>query len=199
MPGDATYFGSPEEFRAWLDAHHGEASELLVGFHKVGTRRPSMTWPQSVDEALSFGWIDGVRRNVDGERYTIRFTPRKRGSIWSAVNIRRVKELTELGRMRPAGLAAFERREESKSAIYSHEQRETPQFSAEQANAFRENKAAWAFFETQTPSYRRTATWWVISAKKPETRERRLGILIEDSEAKRIVSPFIPRKPKDSN
>ena len=184
------YFSSPAEFRAWLEAHHATASELLVGFWKRGTGQPTLTWPESVDEALCFGWIDGVRRRVDDERYTIRFTPRKPRSNWSAVNIRRVAELAELGRMTPAGQKVFDERVTSKQ--YSYEAQPstlTPEYEA----TFRKQKKAWTYFQSEAPWYRRTATHWVMSAKKEETRERRLAELIASSAAghriKQLIAP----------
>jgi uncharacterized protein YdeI (YjbR/CyaY-like superfamily) len=188
-----TFFATPDEFRAWLEANHDTARELLVGFRKVGTGQPSITWPQSVDEALCFGWIDGVRRRIDDASYSIRFTPRKKRSIWSAVNIARVKELTQLGRMRPAGLAAFEARADERSAIYSHEQRENAALSEADEREFRANEAAWAFFQKQPPSYRKAAAWWVVSAKKEETRRRRLLTLIADSAEGRTIKELTRR------
>jgi len=175
------YFASPEEFRAWLEEHHASESEVLVGYHRKATGRPSMTWQQSVDEALCYGWIDGVRRGVDHERYSIRFTPRKATSTWSAVNIDRFQALEAEGRTRPAGRAAFASRREDRSRIYSYERREEARFEDGEERRFRENAAAWAFWEARPPGYRRVATHWVISARKPETRERRLAQLIEDS------------------
>src|SRR4051812_31535731 len=166
----AIYFATPADFRAWLAANHATAELLLVGYHKKGTGIPSMTWPESVDEALCFGWIDGVRRTVDERRYSIRFTPRKKRSNWSAINIARVGELIAEGRMRPAGLQAFEARADERSAIYSYEQRKDARLDADDEARFRANAAAWAYFESRPPWYRRTATWWVISAKRPETR-----------------------------
>lgn len=184
MPNTAIYFASPAEFRDWLHAHHETATELLVGFHKRGTGRPSLTWPESVAEALCVGWIDGVRRRVDDERYTIRFTPRKARSIWSAVNIALMETLRAEGRVQPAGERAFERRLEAKSAIYSYEQRNTDiRLEPALEKRFRANRAAWRWFEAAAPSYRRPALWWIISAKKPETRERRLAELIARSAA----------------
>jgi len=188
------YFASPAEFRDWLDAHHATASELLVGYHKKSTGRPSLTWAESVDEALCYGWIDGVRRSVEGDRYTIRFTPRKSTSTWSAINTRRVGELTAEGRMRPAGVAAFEKRREDRSAIYSFEQ-ESVTFTDEYEKRFRAHAQAWANFQKMPPSYRRPATWWVISAKQESTREKRLSILIEDSAAGVKIRPL--RRPAD--
>ena len=187
---EPTFFATPEDFRAWLEAHHETETELLVGFHKKGSGRPSITWPESVDQALCFGWIDGVRRSIDGERYSIRFAPRKRRSTWSAVNVKRVGELEAEGLMRPAGRAAFERRHEDRTGIYSHERREAAAFDAEQERAFRADERAWAWFQDQPPYYRRAATHWVVSAKKPETRERRLRKLIDDSGAGRTVPPL---------
>lgn len=174
-----TFFPTPAAFNHWLAEHHAEATELLVGFHKVGTGQPSMTWSESVDEALCFGWIDGVRRRVDDATYTIRFTPRRRGSIWSAVNVAKVQALIAQGRMRPAGLAAFESRDEKKTAIYSFEQEHPAQFSAPELRQFKKQKAAWTFFGSTPPGYRQVITHWVISAKKPETRARRLEQLIQ--------------------
>ena len=176
---EATYFDSPTAFRRWLERHHEVESELWVGFHKRGTGKPSLTWPESVDEALCFGWIDGVRQRVDDERYRIRFTPRRATSIWSAVNIRRMGELIAAKRVASAGLAAFERRRDDKSAIYAYEQRQSARLSAEDAKRFRANRKAWAFFEAQAPWYRRLVTYRVTSAKREETRKKRLDELIE--------------------
>ena len=180
MPANVIFFASPEEFRDWLDRHHATEREVQVGYYKKHTGRPSMTWAQSVDEALCYGWIDGVRKSVDAESYTTRFTPRRRGSNWSAVNIRRVGELTALGRMRPPGLRAFEVRDESKTSPYSSENAPVD-FDADTAEQFRAQGAAWDFFIAQPPGYRRTATWWVMSAKREDTRRKRLATLIEDS------------------
>jgi len=181
------YFATPAAFRAWLEAHHASRTELLVGFYKRGSGKPSITWPESVDEALCFGWIDGVRRTVDDERYTIRFTPRKARSTWSAVNIKRVAELTKLGRMRPAGLDAFARREAARSQIYAYEQRSEAALDDAAERAFRANAKAWTFFQAQPPWYRRTAIYWVMTAKKEETRRTRLATLIDDSAHGRTI------------
>lgn len=172
------FFATPEEFRAWLHEHHATARELWVGYYKKGTGRPSMTWPESVDEALCFGWIDGVRKRVDGTAYQIRFTPRQPGSTWSAVNIAKAERLIADGRMRPAGLAAFARRLEEKSRVYSYEQDEAASLTAAEARAFRRDKAAWRYFEAAPPGYRRTVLHWIGSARQPATRERRLAKLI---------------------
>jgi uncharacterized protein YdeI (YjbR/CyaY-like superfamily) len=181
------FFATPAAFRAWLEEHHTRSAELVVGFYKKGSGKPSITWPESVDAALCFGWIDGIRRRVDELSYTIRFTPRKPASIWSAVNIKRVQELTKQGLMQPAGLQAFERRDEAKSAIYAYEQRNSAVFPDSFEKQFRANKSAWDFFQSQPPWYRRTVTHWVISAKKEETRLRRLTTLIEDSAHHRTI------------
>jgi uncharacterized protein YdeI (YjbR/CyaY-like superfamily) len=191
---EPTFFATPDEFRAWLDQHHESEGELLVGFHKKGSGRPSITWPQSVDQALCFGWIDGVRRRIDDASYSIRFTPRKARSNWSAANVKRVAELTELGLMRPAGIAAFERRSDDKTAIYAYEQRKAAELDSEQERRFKADERAWKWFQAQPPSYRRTATYWVISAKKEETRQRRLERLIEDSGAARPIPSLTPRR-----
>ena len=183
-----SFYAAPEEWRAWLDAHHEDGREHWVGFHKVGSGRPSITWPEAVDQALCFGWIDGVRRRVDETSYMIRFTPRKPTSRWSMVNVRRVGELREAGLMRPAGLAAFEARTET--GTYSYEQRDAAAFDAEREERLRANAAAWEHWSAQPPWYRRTATHWVMSAKREETRDRRLARLIEDSAAGRPVGPL---------
>jgi uncharacterized protein YdeI (YjbR/CyaY-like superfamily) len=182
-PRGPVFFGNPEEFRAWLEKHGAKEGELLVGFHKVGTGKPSLTWPQSVDEALCFGWIDGVRKRIDDGAYQIRFTPRKAKSTWSAVNVRRVEALVAEGRMRPAGLEAFARRLEANSGIYSYEQAAPLALTPDEVKAFRRNKAAWAYFEAVAPSYRKAVTHWIASAKKEETRARRLAKLIESCAA----------------
>lgn len=188
-----TFFATPADFRAWLEAHHADSQELWVGYYKVGSGRPSLTWPESVDEALCFGWIDGVRKRIDAESYMIRFTPRQPRSIWSAVNIKRAQELLEAGLMRPAGLKAFEARQDDKSAIYAYEQRHTAELDAASEEQFRANPAAWAFFQAQPPSYRKAAIWWVVSAKKEETQRKRLATLIADSEQGRPIAPLTRR------
>jgi len=180
------FFRSPADFRNWLKKHHASETELWVGFYKKGSGRASITWPESVDEALCVGWIDGIRKSIDDISYKIRFTPRKPGSIWSAVNIRRVGVLVDEGRMQPAGLKAYQARKENKSGIYSYEQRRD-QLEEPYASLLRRNKAAWDFFQAQPPSYKKLAGWYVVSAKKEETRLKRLEKLIEDSaQGKRI-------------
>jgi len=188
-----TFFKSPSDLRKWLEAHHATAQELWVGYYKKNSGKPSITWPESVDEALCFGWIDGVRKSVDEISYTIRFTPRKPRSIWSTVNIKRARELADQGRMRPAGLKAFQAREENRSGVYSYEQR-PPELDGPYAQKLMRNKAAWDFFQAQPPSYRKAAAWWVISAKKEETRLKRLDKLIDDSAQGRTIPPFTRKK-----
>jgi uncharacterized protein YdeI (YjbR/CyaY-like superfamily) len=184
------FFASPDLFRNWLAEHGGDSQELLVGFYKKGSRLPSVTWPEAVDVALCFGWIDGVRRSLGDSSYTIRFTPRKPTSTWSAVNIKRVEELTQAGLMQPSGLTAFQQRKQEKSKIYSYEQKQAARLSRAHERRFRANKKAWEFFQRQPPWYRRVATFWVISAKKEETRQSRLARLIEDSEQGRTIRPL---------
>jgi uncharacterized protein YdeI (YjbR/CyaY-like superfamily) len=181
------FFASPNAWRAWLDKNHAADQELWVGFYKRDSGRPSITWPEAVDGALCFGWIDGVRKNIDAVSYKIRFTPRKRRSIWSAINIKRARELSELGLMHAAGLAAFERRDGDRSAIYAYEQRQAATLPPEFEKQFRTNRKAWAFFQSQPPWYRRTSTYWVISAKKEETRLKRLATLIDCSARERNI------------
>ena len=188
------FFATPADLKAWFDKNHQKAQELLVGFYKRDSGKPSITWPESVDEALCVGWIDGVRKRVDDESYTIRFTPRKTTSIWSAVNIKRVGELTKQGRMRPAGLEAFGRRRENKSGIYSYEQR-PDELDEPYAGILRKNKAAQKFFESRPGSYRRAAIWWVVSAKKEDTRLSRLDRLIQLSAAEELIPQFMRREP----
>lgn len=174
------FFRTPAAFRKWLEKHHKSAGELWVGFYKKNSGRRSITWPESVDEALCFGWIDGIRKRVDEISYQIRFTPRRRGSIWSAINIRRVKELKKQKRMRPAGLKAFAARIENKSGIYAYEQR-SAELPEPYAKIVKKNKAAWDFFKAQPPSYRKLIAWYIVSAKKEETRLIRLKKLIAAS------------------
>ena len=175
------YFSTQADFRRWLEENHDKETELTVGFYKVGSGKPSMNWSQSVDEVLCFGWIDGVRRSIDAESYAIRFTPRKSKSVWSAVNIAKVAELTEKGLMKSAGIAAFAEREEGKSKIYAYEN-EAKQFSNEFESEFRANEKAWEFFQNQANWYKKQMTSWVMTAKQEATRQKRLGKLIGESE-----------------
>jgi uncharacterized protein YdeI (YjbR/CyaY-like superfamily) len=186
------FFATRSDFRAWLEAHHADEREVVVGYYKKSSGRAGITWKESVDEALCFGWIDGVRRGIDDESYSNRFTPRRPRSNWSAINIKRARELIEEGRMTPAGLAAFEARTDDRSAIYSYEQRHEATLDAEQERRFRAHAAAWEWFQSRPPSFRRTAAYWVTSAKKPETRERRLATLIENAAAERAPKPLTP-------
>jgi uncharacterized protein YdeI (YjbR/CyaY-like superfamily) len=193
-PGEPTFFATPEAFRKWLARHHTSQAELLVGFHKVDSGKPSMSWPESVDEALCAGWIDGVRRRIDEHSYSIRFTPRRATSTWSAVNIRRVEALNTQGRMLPAGLQAFAARKAHKSGIYAYEQRPEslpPAFE----KLFKQHKAAWRFYQAMPPWYRKTTCWQVISAKTEATRLKRLNQLIDDCANERMVAQLKWKKP----
>jgi uncharacterized protein YdeI (YjbR/CyaY-like superfamily) len=184
------FFAGAARFRAWLEVHHVTETELLVGFHKKGTGKPSMTWPESVEEALCFGWIDGVRRSLGDEAYTIRFTPRRPRSIWSAVNVARVAELMNAGRMTAAGLRAFEARTPERTGVYSFERTAAAKLAPLEEEKLRANQKAAAFFDAQPPWYRRTAIHWVISAKRDETRTRRLERLIDFSARGRTIPPL---------
>jgi uncharacterized protein YdeI (YjbR/CyaY-like superfamily) len=181
------FFATPADFRAWLETHHETAKELLVGFHKKGTGKPSITWPESVDEALCFGWIDGVRHSLNEISYSIRFTPRRPTSIWSAINVARVAELTKQRRMRPAGDRAFAARTPERTGVYSFERLEAAKLTKAQEKTLRAHRKAAAFFDAQPPGYRKVVTHWVVSAKREETRERRLQRLIADSAAGRRI------------
>lgn len=183
-----SFFPTPSDFRRWLDKNHETVKELLVGFYKVGSGKPSITWPESVDAALSYGWIDGVRKSLGEESYTIRFTPRKAQSNWSNVNIKRVAELKRAGLMRPAGLAAFEKRDSKRSGSYSFEQR-PKKLTAAYERTLRGNAKAWAYFQRQAPWYQRLMAFWVLDAKKEETRLKRLQLLIETCAAERRIGP----------
>lgn len=195
------FFTSPEAFRTWLAEQEAKpsgekAQEVWVGFYKKATGKPTLTWPESVDAALCYGWIDGVRKSVDEISYKIRFTPRKAKSIWSNVNIKRVEELTQLGLMQPAGLKAFNERQADNSGIYSHEQGDNIQLPEAYEQEFRQNEKAWNFFQKQSATYRKAATWWVVSAKREETRRSRLTTLITDSQNERTIAPLTRKKPQ---
>lgn len=177
------FFPTPKSFRTWLQAHAATEKELLVGFHKVDSGRPSMTWSESVDEALCFGWIDGVRRRIDDHAYSIRFTPRRPTSIWSNINIAKFRQLEAEGRMTTAGAEAFAHRKEAKSGIYAFEKDGTAELSATELRAFKRNKAAWTFFEATPPGYKKVILHWVTTAKRDETRASRLAKLIDASAA----------------
>jgi uncharacterized protein YdeI (YjbR/CyaY-like superfamily) len=176
-----TFFATPAAFRTWLTAHHQSAKELLVGFYKVGSKKPCITWSQAVDQALCFGWIDGIRKAIDEESYTIRFTPRRSNSIWSAVNIKKIDDLTKANLMQPAGLAAFKLRKDEKSNIYSHEKEESA-LSLPFENLFKSKPIAWDFFNAQAPSYKKVMKHWIMSAKQEQNRLSRLQKTIEISE-----------------
>jgi uncharacterized protein YdeI (YjbR/CyaY-like superfamily) len=184
------FFADPTALRAWFEAHHASSAELAVGYHRKGSGLPSITWPESVDQALCFGWIDGVRRSIDEVSHQIRFTPRKERSTWSAVNIARFTELRAAGLVMPPGLAAFAARAPERSGIYSYEQRHAASLDPGAEAEFRAREGAWEFFSAQPPSYRKTAIWWVVSAKRPETRARRLAALVDDSAAGRRLGQF---------
>ena len=186
-----TFFATPSAFRAWLQKHHKTADELWVGFYKKATGKPSITWQEAVDEALCFGWIDGIRKSVDAESFTNRFTPRRRGSAWSDVNTRRAAELLKAGRMRAAGRAAFDARDTKKTEAINRARR-APRLERPLQAQFKANQAAWAFFTAQPPGYRRMAIWFVMSAKRPETRAKRLGQLVAISASKRRLVPMAP-------
>jgi uncharacterized protein YdeI (YjbR/CyaY-like superfamily) len=177
----ATFFATQACFRKWLMKNHKKERELLVGFYKVGSGKPSITWPQSVDEALCFGWIDGVRTSIDEHSYQIRFTQRRPDSIWSAVNIKKIEALTKQGFMQPAGLAAFEKRKVAKSAIYSHEN-EAAKLTSEFEKQFKANKKAWAYFQSLAPSYKKLSVHWIMGAKQQGTQLKRLQQVIAESE-----------------
>jgi len=188
-PGKPRFFKGPEAFRRWLEKNHDRVDQQWIGFYKKASGRPSMTWPESVDAALSFGWIDGIRKSLGAESYAIRFTPRRERSVWSATNIESARRLIESGEMRPSGLAAFERRREDRSRMYSFEQGEVA-LGDDLEGRLRADRKAWAYWQAQPPSYRRTVTWWIISAKREETRLRRLEALIADSAAGQSVKPM---------
>jgi uncharacterized protein YdeI (YjbR/CyaY-like superfamily) len=177
-----TFFAQPAELRNWLKKNHKKETELIIGFYKVGSSKPSITWPQSVDEALCFGWIDGVRTSIDKDSYQIRFTQRKPASIWSAVNIKKIEILTKQGLMQPAGLASFEKRQELRSKIYAHEN-EGIKFTPAFEKQFKANKKAWTYFQSLAASYKKTSIHWVMSAKQTGTQQKRLHELIADSQA----------------
>ena len=177
--GTPQFFESATAFRSWLANHAVTVPELIVGFYKVGSGRPSMTWSESVDEALCFGWIDGVRKRIDDESYQIRFTPRKTTSIWSAINIAKFRDLQARGRMTPDGAKAFTHRKDEKSVIYAYEQEVTAQLSPQELQTFKREKTAWRYFEACPPSYKKVLLHWVTTAKKAETRGSRFGTLMD--------------------
>ncbi len=188
------FFATPAAWRDWLEKHHDKHTELLIGFYKKDSGKPSIAWPESVDAALCFGWIDGVRRRIDELSYSIRFTPRKASSTWSAINIRRVEQLIEQSLMHSSGIKAFEARREDRSRIYSFEQ-ERVEFESAQEHQFKANRTAWKFFQSQPLSYRRPATWWVVSAKREKARIKRLATLIETSKRGETLPQYTRQQP----
>jgi uncharacterized protein YdeI (YjbR/CyaY-like superfamily) len=184
------FFPTQLDFREWLEKNHLKENELLVGFYKVGTGKPSLTWSESVDQAICFGWIDGIRKSIDNESYSIRFTPRKPTSAWSAINIKKVEQLTKQGLMKPEGIEAFQKRKGNKSGIYSYEN-EPAKFPESYRKKFTSNKKAWAYFISMPPSYQKITTRWVMEAKQETTRIRRLEILIKDSDAGQKIKPIV--------
>ncbi|MCP4122478.1 MAG: bacteriocin-protection protein [Bacteroidetes bacterium] len=187
----ATFFTTPELFRNWLDAHHDKSNELWVGYYKIATKIPSITWPESVDEALCYGWIDGLRRRIDEKSYMIRFTPRRKNSHWSKVNLAKIKMLITEGRLKPAGKAIYEKRNVAKIARSAHEQKDI-RLKTEFEKQFQINQKAWDYFSNRTASYRKQCTWWIMSAKKESTSIKRLNILIDCSE-KELAIPQLRR------
>lgn len=188
-PHDIRFFATPEALRAWFDANHASLDELWLGYHKKATGRPSVAWSEAVDEALCVGWIDGILRRIDDTSHVQRFTPRRKGSTWSAVNVAKVGLLTTQGRMRPAGLAAFAARSEANTAIYSYEQPDRA-FSDDELGRFRDNEAAWTDWERRPASYRKAVTHWVTSARQASTRDRRLATVLEASAVGRPIKAF---------
>jgi uncharacterized protein YdeI (YjbR/CyaY-like superfamily) len=188
------FFKSAAEYRAWLEKNHTSATELWIGYWKKATGKPSMTWQDTVDESLCFGWIDGIRKGIDADSFKQRVTPRRPTSIWSKVNIRHVARLTEAGRMHPAGQAAFEKRDRTKAYSYEQDRDQVGLGPAYEAQFRKENRKAWDFFQQQPPGYRRLGGWYVMSAKKEETRQKRLAVLIRDSAAGRRLAGLTPKK-----
>lgn len=191
------FFPTATDFRAWLTANHTHTPELWVGYYKKASGRPSITWPESVDQALCFGWIDGLRKSIDDVSYMIRFTPRRPRSIWSTVNQQRIEQLIELGQVQPAGLKVFTERAAERSSVYAYEQAEAATLDAEGEREFKANEPAWRYFQSRPPGYQRAAVWWVMSAKQATTRQRRLGQLVDHS-ARGETIPALTRPAKGS-
>lgn len=190
-----TFFATPAAFRKWLHKHHATAQELVVGFWKKGTGKPSISWSEAVDQALCYGWIDSRGKSLGDEAHQVRFTPRRPGSVWSTININKVKALTEQGLMQPAGITAYGQRKESRSHIYAHEQGELT-MPKDMERLLKANKAAWKHYQAMPPGYRRNVVWWLLSAKQEATRQKRLSELIADSEAGLKVKHLRPLAPK---
>jgi uncharacterized protein YdeI (YjbR/CyaY-like superfamily) len=193
-PTNVKFFKTSMDLRKWFEKNHEKLQEQWIGYYKKDSGKPSITWQESVDQALCFGWIDGIRKSIDEKSYTIRFTPRKLTSIWSAININRVTELKKLGLMKKSGLDIFENRDVKKSNLYSFEQRKNPKLSTAQIKKFKANKKAWAFFSSQAPWYQRTSTWWVISAKQEATQLKRLAQLMKDCEHEQTIMVLTRKK-----
>ena len=189
-----TFFKFSTKLHDWYLKNHGKKKELLIGFYKKDSGKPSITYHEALNEALSFGWIDGIRKSIDDLSYSIRYTPRKKNSIWSAVNIKRIGELSQLGRMHPAGLQTFQARDLKRAGLYSFEQK-NHELAKNYEKKFKANKKAWSFFQSKPPSYRKPSIHWVMSAKQEETRQRRLDILIHDSEQETTIA-LLSRKPR---
>jgi uncharacterized protein YdeI (YjbR/CyaY-like superfamily) len=185
------FFRTSAELRRWLDKNHDKAQELWIGFYRKDSGKGGITYPQALDEALCYGWIDGIRKKLDDTSFTTRFTPRKKKSIWSNVNVRHVERLTKEGRMMPPGVAAFAAKDEKRTGVYSFE-REAAELDPAMKKKFRQNPKAWKFFESQPPYYRKLSAWYVISARRDETREKRLSELIGFSAKERRLPPFDP-------
>lgn len=192
---EVLFFPTPTDFRKWLTENHESAQEQWIGYYKKASGIPSITWPESVDEALCFGWIDGLRKTIDEKSYKIRFTPRRPNSNWSAVNLKRIEELKQQGLIQPAGLTAYQKWKESKSAQYSYEQQNVD-MNPVYLEQIKENPDAWQFYEALAPSYKRASIWWVMSAKREETRLRRLNVLIESSAKSEKIPMLINSKKK---
>ncbi|GIF00789.1 YdeI/OmpD-associated family protein [Paractinoplanes rishiriensis] len=190
---DAQFFDTADDLRTWFEQHHETAPELFLGYWKKGSGRTGVSHTEAIEQALCFGWIDSVGRRIDDQRYQVRFTPRRKGSVWSTINVAKIADLTERGLMRPAGRRAFEERKPERVAAYSYEQPDGVDLEPAQTTLFRNNPAAWEWYSAQSPSYRRAAAHWVVSAKRADTRERRLSQLISDSAAGRRVPPLAPR------
>ncbi len=188
-----TFFPTPEDFRKWLAENHESETELWVGYYKKHTKLPSMNWSESVDQALCYGWIDGLRKSIDDKSYKIRFTPRRPTSIWSAVNVKKIEELTKAGLMMPAGIEAWNKRREHKTQIYSYEQVKASELYKAYEKKIKASPKAWEFFDALAPSYKKNTVFWVMSAKREETRLRRLQILVESAEQGLMV-PHLRKK-----
>lgn len=196
MADEPVFFETAADLRVWLEANHQKETELWVGMYKKSTGRASITWPEVVDQCLCFGWIDGIRKTVDEHSFKNRITPRKPSSNWSAINIAKVEELSKQGLMYPAGLEAYGKRKGEKSRVYSFEQDEEPAFNDAEIAQFQSKPDAWGWFQARPPGYRRNATHWVVTAKRPETRQKRLATLIEDSANARNIALLTRNPPK---